>query len=454
MKVILLAGGSGERLWPVSRKAFPKQFFQIDQTESLLFKSVKRNLSLVRPQELFIVTHKDYYHEILKEVPMIPKENIICEPEKKNTAPAIALAIQYINPSPEETLLVVPSDHIISPLDKYVNYVKEAENYAQEGFIVIFGVRPNRPETGYGYIKASSSTVECFVEKPDRQSALEYLLAGSYYWNAGIFAFTKKTIEREFQTYAPQILASSYEDICEHFSHMPSISIDYAIIEKSKKVRMVNFDLSWSDVGSWEQVYDLLQKDEKGNASFGPTKMMDTTNTLVFAKKRLLSTIGVDNLIIIETEDALLVADKKQGQKVKDLVKSLREEGKKESDEHPKVNRPWGSYTVLEEEGRYKIKKIEVKPNEKLSLQLHYHRSEHWVVVKGTAKVSIGDQETIVKEGESIFVPKTAIHRVENPGKVSLEIIEVQVGEYLGEDDILRLKDIYGRLKESEAFQL
>lgn len=456
MKVVLLAGGSGQRLWPLSRRAFPKQFLKLESQESLFRKTIKRNLALVSPHDLFVLTHQDYFHEVLKDSKEIPQSNILCEPVRKNTAGAIALAVKYLETiNEEEIVLIVPSDHVMAPLEKYVECVQKAKVLAKDGFLVTFGIPPTRPETGYGYIKASEDNVEKFVEKPDYHKAQEYLLEGNYFWNSGMFAFSVKTMKEELEAYAPEIgslFKKSYEEALAFFHGIPSISIDYAVMEKSKKVKMVPLNLSWSDVGSWTQVYDLFDKDTSGNAFHGKVEAIETTNSLVFSEKRLVSTLGIDNLLIIETEDALLVADKEKGQQVKELVDKLKCQGKKEVEEHLFVNRPWGSYTVLQEGERYKIKKIEVKPLQKLSLQLHYHRSEHWIVVKGTAKVTIDENEKIVREGESIFVPKTSVHRVENPGKVSLEIIEVQVGEYLGEDDIIRLEDVYGRLKKIEQF--
>lgn len=451
-KVLLLAGGSGQRLWPLSRTQFPKQFLRIDNKETLLRKTILRNLELVSPNDLYIFTHIDYFFDVKKEAPEIPETNIICEPAKKNTGPAIALALKLFENFQDDMVLVAPSDHIIAPMESYVESIKNSEPLVNKGFLVTFGVRPSRPETGYGYIEAKGEHVERFVEKPDQKRAQEYVLSGNFFWNSGMFAFTPKTMMEEMREFVPDLIdlifEGTFEEALIKFKTVKAISLDYAVMEKSKKVKMVPLSCSWSDIGSWEQVYDLFQKDDKGNACLGNVETVETSNSLVLSQKRLVSTLGVDNLVIIETEDALLVAHKQQGQKVKELVDKLKNRGSKEVDEHTTVNRPWGSYSVLEEKERYKIKKIIVKPNQKLSLQLHYHRSEHWVVVKGSAKVTIGETEKIVREGESIFVPKTAVHRVENPGKVPLEIIEVQVGEYLGEDDIVRLEDVYGRSKE------
>lgn len=444
MKIILLAGGSGTRLWPISRSNYPKQFLRLGGDESFLQKTIKRNLALVKPEDLYIVTGEPYSVEVsaqAREIEPSLVSHILCEPISKNTAPAMALALQMIEAEEDELFLFCPSDHIIAPLEGYCEAVKQAEALAKQGFLVTFGVRPNRPETGYGYLKAAGSQVERFVEKPDFKQAQHYLESGGYFWNAGMFAFTKKVFFQEAMQHCPLLVKGTFEE-------MPALSIDYALMEKSERVAMVPLELTWSDIGSWENVYDMLKKDGDLNAIEGDVCAVDTTNSLIYAQSRHVSTIGLDDVLVVETDDAVLVADKSKSQQVKEIVGKLRNLGKKEVQEHLTVRRPWGSYIVLMEEERYKIKRILVNPKQQLSLQMHYHRSEHWVVVSGTARVTIGEEKRIVHEGESIFVPKSSIHRVENPGIVPLQIIEVQVGEYLGEDDIIRFEDIYGRLKE------
>ncbi len=387
--------------------------------------------------DIYIVTHPNAYHVIAEQVPDFA-DNILLEPAPKNTAPAIAFAMTELlrrGADPKELLFVCPADHLIAPNKRFCEIINQAAAQALQGKIVTFGIRPTKPETGYGYIKADSAE---FVEKPDLTTAQKYLASGDYYWNSGMFLFTIETMQKELALYAPNL--------------DKPISIDYAVMEKSKCVVVVPMDLTWSDVGSWENIYELLEKDEQKNVIRGEVVTYETKNSLIFAEKRLVTTIGLDEMIVIETGDVVLVASKKESQKVKEIVSQIK--GRTEAIEHVTVSRPWGSFTVLEEGVRFKMKRLSIKPLQKLSLQMHYHRSEHWVVVSGTAKVTIQDEEKVVHEGESIFVPKSAIHRVENPGKVSLEIIEVQVGEYLGEDDIVRFEDVYGRLKDEESFKL
>ncbi len=444
MLVLILAGGSGSRLWPLSRKNYPKQFLRIGNEASFLQKTVQRNLDFIAPEDLYIITSEAYYDEVRRQIDPRLHSNMILEPAQKNTAPAIAHALSQIET--EEVCLITPADHTIAPQSKYREAIEKGEKLAMQGDLVTFAVRPTSPETGYGYLRANGDRVEAFVEKPDLKTAQTYLESGDYFWNSGLFAFTKSSFEREAKKHCPALIAPFHE--------MPSISLDYAIMEKSDRVALVHLDLTWSDIGSWESIYELLEKDEQKNACHGKVHAIDTQNSLLYAGHRLISTIGMSDVMVVETDDVVLVAPKKEAQRVRELVGELTSLGKKEVHDPLTCIRPWGSYTVLMESNRYKIKKIEVKPREKLSLQKHYHRSEHWVVVKGTAVVTIGEELMTVHEGESIFVPKSAVHRVENPGRVPLEIIEVQVGEYLGEDDIVRFEDIYGRRKEEPANKL
>ena len=456
MKIVILAGGSGTRLWPYSRSSFPKQFLHFGEEKTLLQKTISRFLPIAAPEDIIIMTNQDYFHHVrsqVKELAPALEKQILVEPERKNTAPAIALAVSYLRDflqcDENECFLVSSSDHLIAPEEVFLEAVKKGESLAKEGKNVIFGIRPHKPETGYGYIKADAEgNVERFIEKPDYAMAQQYLISGEYLWNSGIFLFQIKTFLEELQAYSPEVaekIEGNFQDVIRRFSDFPEVSIDYALMEKSQKTVVIPLDITWSDVGSWDSVYDVLEKDANQNVKVGNVLDIDTKNCLIMGDKRLISTIGLEDLLVIETEDAIFIGKKGESQRVKHLVEELKKRNAKESFENLTSHRPWGSYTVLEEGVRYKIKRIVVEPLQKLSLQMHYHRSEHWVVVKGTAKVTIGEEERLVHENESIFVPKGFTHRLENPGKVELELIEVQVGEYVGEDDIVRLEDVYQR---------
>ena len=459
MKIMILCGGSGTRLWPLSRKSFPKQFLKIDNNLSFLQNTVKRFKENTDDNNIFFLTNKEQKFLIidqLKDIDFQFEKNLIFEPVARNTAPAIALGMKYLIDNDDldenEVIFVTPSDHIIAPVEKFLEYLKKASDIASKGYIVTFGIIPDKPETGYGYIKKGNQIgnkaflVEKFVEKPDFNNAKKYFESEEYFWNSGMFAFTYKTMKKAFENYAKDIdkfFDLDFNDFAENFEKMPKISIDYAVMEKVENAAVLPLDVKWSDIGSWDSVYEFLEKDENNNVKNGNIIAMDTKNSMFLVNNRLVSTIGMDDVLVVETDDAILISKRGEAQKVKNIVEEL---GDNEiTNFHTTVNRPWGSFKVLEEEKRYKIKKISVYPGEKLSLQMHYHRSEHWVVVKGTAKVTIGNKEMFVHENESIYVPKSTNHRLENPGKIPLEIIEVQVGEYVGEDDIVRFDDSYGR---------
>jgi mannose-1-phosphate guanylyltransferase/mannose-6-phosphate isomerase len=361
----------------------------------------------------------------------------------------------------EETVFVCPSDHVIAPPERFVEYLKAAEKAALEGYIVTFGIKPTRPETGYGYIKRERQPlalgdlaeeiyrVEEFTEKPDDITAIKYIEDGKHYWNSGMFIFKLGVIAGEFRRYAPEIAAmfdGSYEEMLNGFSALPNISIDYAVMEKSKNIATMPMDIYWNDIGSWDSIFEILEKEgHEGNATTGDVIAIDTKNTMVLANKRLTVTIGIEDCLVVETDDVVLVSKRGHAQKVKDIVSLLKERGRHEINDHVTTYRPWGSYTLMGKGARYQIKRLIVNPLQSLSLQMHMHRSEHWVVVSGTAKVTLGEKEHYVHANESVYVPKTTPHRLENKGKIPLEVIEVQNGEYLNEDDIIRFDDIYER---------
>lgn len=459
MKTLILAGGKGTRLWPLSRELMPKQFIRIFDDTSLFQKTIERSLLFSKPREIFIVTNKEYHFRVFDELRdmgiEIPEENVLLEPVGKNTLPAIYWGLKTIHENfGKSKVAVLPSDHLIDVNEKYIKAFKTAEKLA-ENYFVTFGIKPTRPHTGYGYIKPGEKLeggykVAEFKEKPDLETAKKYVEEG-YYWNSGMFMFDTELFIEEVKRLTPEIYNAFEEakSIEEAYELVPDISVDYGIMEKTDKAAVVPLNVYWNDLGSFDAIYEALKKDENGNAvkikgMKADYLQVDSKNNLIITE-RLTATVGVENLLIIDTGDALLVASRGESQKVKYIYERLKKRGDERVIVHRTAYRPWGSYTVLEEGERYKIKRLTVLPGKRLSLQMHYHRSEHWVVVRGTAKAIVGEEEILLRPGESIFIPAGVKHRLENPGKVVLEVIETQIGEYLGEDDIVRFQDDFGR---------
>lgn len=437
---LILCGGSGTRLWPLSRTLMPKQFVKLFNNQSLFQLTVERNSTIC--DEQFIVSNSEQYFLALDQLEELGYENnrYLLEPIGRNTAPAIALACMALEP--ETIVLVTPSDHLIKNQDAYKMVVKKAQDLAKEGFLVTFGIKPSYAETGYGYIEADGEDVKSFKEKPDAITAQKYVEQGNYYWNSGMFCFKAGVFLEELAKYSPSIYATSKKALenavdesmirikHEAMLDIPEDSIDYAVMEKSNKVKVVPSDIEWSDVGSFDALSDELTNDENNN--------------FILSHKQVC-TIDIEDLIVIDTEDALLISRKGSSQKVKEIVSKLKIDNLALTTTHNTVHRPWGTYTVLEDKPGYKIKKIMVKPGKRLSLQKHFHRNEHWVVVSGTATVRVEDKTYIVRENESTYIKSGEIHRLENLGKIPIVLIEAQVGSYTGEDDIVRIEDDFKR---------
>ncbi len=461
---IILAGGTGSRLWPLSRELYPKQLLNLIDETSLLQTTVLRVAQLTEVLPPLLVVGEEHRFITRSQVDCLGGGgvcDILLEPVGRNTAPAVCGAVEYCAVSlPEDTiLLVLPADHLILRKAVFQEVVAEAVRLAIEGKIVTFGIEPQHPETGYGYIeKGEGSSVRSFREKPDYETAKSYLEKGNYLWNSGMFAFSIKTFREEMERLAPEMVSCMRESVLlgkrdgsffrldeDAMSRSPSDSIDYALMEKTDRAAVVAADLDWSDIGSWHALWEVSAKDKDGNVTKGDVILEDTKNCLIRSEDTLVATVGLEDVLVVETSDAVLVAPLSRAQDVKKIVARLKKDCRSEFKLHRTVYRPWGSYTVLEQHERYQIKRITVSPGSKLSLQMHHHRHEHWVVVSGTARITNGEKVFLLYENQSTYIPAGVKHRLENPGVMDLELIEVQNGSYLGEDDIVRFEDDYGR---------
>lgn len=460
---VILSGGSGTRLWPVSREAYPKQFLPLVGKDTMLQATWKRVAAIAGAAPIVVANqeHRFMAAEQLRECDVTPQA-LILEPIGRNTAPAIAIAaLQALAADDDGLLLVLPSDHVVRNEKAFHQAVAHAAVAAEAGKLVTFGIVPTAPETGYGYIKAAKGdgvrAVDRFVEKPDLATAEQYVASGEYFWNSGMFLFKASRYLQELEKLQPAILAASRKALdnaardndfirldAEAFAASPNDSIDYAVMEKTADAAVVPLDAEWNDVGSWSALWEVSDKDENGNACHGDVIAVDTHNSYAYGS-RLIAMVGLDDVVVVETDDAVFVGHKDRVQDVKSVVAQIKRDGRSEAAAHRKVYRPWGSYDSIDNGSRFQVKRITVKPGATLSLQMHHHRAEHWIVVSGTAEVTRGDEVILLTENQSTYIPLGVTHRLKNPGKLPLELIEVQSGSYLGEDDIVRFEDSYGR---------
>jgi mannose-1-phosphate guanylyltransferase/mannose-6-phosphate isomerase len=476
---VILSGGTGTRLWPMSRELNPKQFLPLCSEHSMLQETIRRLDGLEEIAPPVVVCNEEHRFLVAQQMQDIgiKVDNIILEPVGRNTAPAICAAAEYIQTKQgheEDVMLVLSADHMIKDQRSFHTVIETGYRVAKQGQLVTFAIVPTKPETGYGYIKRAEHyddahtgkpvenawQVDQFVEKPDLTTAKRYVDSGEYFWNSGMFMFKADVILQEMEKFSEEIVKAVKAavlggkkdlDFCRlekhSFTSSPSNSIDYAVMEKTNKAVVIPLDAGWNDLGAWSALWEVNEPDESGNVMLGDVLNFDVTNSYVHADDRMVAVIGMDNCVVVETADAVLVADKSRSQDVKKVVNELKASGREEALLHQRVYRPWGSYETLEETERFKVKRIIVYPGAKLSLQMHHHRAEHWVVVKGTAKITCGDKAFIMTEDQSNYIPLGTQHRLENPGVIPLEIIEIQTGSYLGEDDIVRFDDTYGRVE-------
>ncbi|NUR23559.1 mannose-1-phosphate guanylyltransferase/mannose-6-phosphate isomerase [Frateuria sp.] len=463
---VILSGGSGTRLWPLSREAYPKQFLPLVGKDTMLQATWQRIAPLASAPPLVVANeeHRFMVAEQLRQVGCVPSA-ILLEPVGRNTAPAIAVAaLQAMREGADPLLLVLPSDHVIADAPAFRAAVRQAEPAASQGRLVTFGIVPSGPETGYGYIRAGAAladgvrAVAQFVEKPDEAAARGYVASGEYFWNSGMFLFRASVFLAELQRQQPAILAAcraALESATRDadfvrldkaaFAAGPSDSIDYAVMEHTDAAAVLAIDVGWNDVGSWSALWEVAEQDGNGNAHHGDVLAQDCRNTLAWGDGRLLALLGLEDVVVVDTADAVLVAHKDRVQDVKGIVARLKAAGRPEPSCHRKVYRPWGSYDSIDVGGRFQVKRITVKPGASLSLQMHHHRAEHWIIVSGTGRITRGEEVFTLAENQSTYIPLGVKHRLENPGRLPLELIEVQSGSYLGEDDIVRFEDVYGR---------
>ena len=457
MYSIILAGGSGSRLWPLSREMCPKQLINIQNKNSLLQETFKRVAEIVSPENIISITNTKHYSNVKYQLSSLASDTkVLSEPIAKNTAPAVAISVKYImsKTNNDEIILVAPSDHIIENTEAFRKSVFKAEELAKQGYIVTFGVTPDYPETGFGYIKSENGKVQKFVEKPKKLTAEEFIKDGGWYWNSGIFMFKASTIMNAFKTYAEDIYNKVNEfDFSKtdeipfiEFDKLPNISIDYAIMEKANNLVLVELESDWKDIGSWQSLYDTNNKDENGNVKVGHILDIDSKNSFMYSSSKLVASIGLEDTVVVETEDAILACKRDRVQDVKQVFETLKQQHDDTHLVHKTMYRPWGFYTVLAQGNGFLTKMIQVNPGQKLSIQSHNHRSEHWVVLSGLAKVVLEGKDIILSPGHSVDIPVKAIHSLQNPYEEELKIIEVQKGDLLIEEDIIRYEDMYGRV--------